>query len=536
MKNTSLNIFCCFLTITILFYFYSFHFIPFALISMAIYFFIERTKVLTLVFATTGTILIYLQGFSNFSIENYINIISFNVDLDQYIFLILALSMIHAALLKLSLMPIKAFFDIKPLASVEHRLLTVQQINQTPASEQNDATLIGLNVSTKKPVYISDEDANLHTLVIGTTGSGKTVAIANIVESVIDRGKSLFYVDGKGDMNLAEHIQAYAYKKQRPFYLFSMVKGQLKYNPIASGGYTSKKDRIIELRTWSEDHYRKIAESYLQTVFKTLEHLNIPLDICSLATYLNPDELYQVARSTKNQAIANDIHQLEERQKDIIGLLAEIENLVTSEIGHLFNTLTGEVLVLEKALNENAIVYFCLQPLAFPIYASTLGKLIINDLKNLVAMQLTSMHKKTFYTIFDEFSVFAGDQVVHLINQGRAAGLCAVLATQSLSDIAKRGGQALVGQIVNNCNNYIIQRQNNPQDAEVLSDIIGTHESLEKTIYISSTQKPSSHVKMSRTYMIHPDEIKRLTQGFGILLKKQNFEVVKMMVRRGSMI
>ena len=90
-----------------------------------------------------------------------------------------------------------------------------------------------------------------------------------------------------------------------------------------------------------------------------------------------------------------------------------------------------------------------------------------------MAGNITRGKKDIIYTIFDEFSVFAGDQIVNLINQGREAGVCAVLATQSLSDISVVGGQALVGQILNNCNNYIIQRQNNPNDASVLADIIG---------------------------------------------------------------
>ena len=117
-------------------------------------------------------------------------------------------------------------------------------------------------------------------------------------------------------------------------------------------------------------------------------------------------------------------------------------------------------------------MYFCLQPLAFPAYASTLGKLVINDLKSLVASQLKQQTKTNMLTIFDEFSVFAGDQVINLINQGRGAGVHAILATQSLSDIEIKGGKALLGQVLNNCNNYIIQRQNYPADTEMLTKIM----------------------------------------------------------------
>lgn len=53
---------------------------------------------------------------------------------------------------------------------------------------------------------------------------------------------------------------------------------------------------------------------------------------------------------------------------------------------------------------------------------------------------------------------FAGDQVINLINQGRSAGIHAILSTQSLTDIVRNGDEALLGQVLSNCNNFIIQR------------------------------------------------------------------------------
>ena len=57
----------------------------------------------------------------------------------------------------------------------------------------------------------------------------------------------------------------------RPAYLFALSGKSCRYNPLVPGGYSAKKDRIIELRDWSEDHYRKLAEGYMQTVFKVLD-------------------------------------------------------------------------------------------------------------------------------------------------------------------------------------------------------------------------------------------------------------------------
>lgn len=397
-------------------------------------------------------------------------------------------------------------------------------------------TILGVDRNHGYYVQIDDKDANLHTLVIGTTGSGKTTGIANIIESAIVRRYPLFYVDGKGDLELARRVQCFAESKRVPFYLFSMVGDSLKYNPIAFGGFTSKKDRIVELRHWSEDHYRKLAEGYLQTVFKIIEKADISLDLHSLAKFLAPESLYQLARQIGDATLVKDIERLEENRRDINSLIAEIENIAESEIGHLFDCSVGEVITLDKVLSENAVVYFCLQPLAFPAYAEILGKLIINDIKSLVASLLAQSVKIKLFTIFDEFSIFAGDQIVNLINQGRGAGVHAVLSTQSLSDIVRKGDEALLGQILNNTNNYIIQRQNNPNDAEVLSNLIGTESCFEVTSQLSVNQGGTGlgSVKQTREFIIHPDEIKRLMLGQAILVNKQAFKVQKILLRKGS--
>ena len=194
------------------------------------------------------------------------------------------------------------------------------------------------------------------------------------------------------------------------------------------------------------------------------------------------------------------------------------------------------MITLDKAFSEKAVVYFCLQPLAFPAYAETLGKLIINDIKSLLASLLTQSKKIKLYTIFDEFSIFAGDQIVNLVNQGRGAGVHAVLSTQSLSDILRKGDESLLGQILNNTNNYIIQRQNNPNDAEVLSNLIGTEFAFEVTAQLSAEQGGTGlgSVKQTREFIVHPDEIKRLTLGQAIFVNKQAFRVQKVLLRKGA--
>ncbi len=401
-----------------------------------------------------------------------------------------------------------------------------------------NGTCLGVDRVTGNPVHLLDSDANVHTLAIGTTGSGKTTGIANIIESAILRKHPVIIVDGKGDLNLADKVEEFAGKHNVPCYVFSMLGSSVKYNPLATGGITLKKDRIIALRQWTEEHYKKIAEGYLQTVFQILNACKIQTDLHQLSQYLDPIKLAMLAQPLKDESLMSAVRELSSRQSDISSLKAEIENLAKSEIGHLFDSSNGRVLTLEKALEENAVVFFCLQPLAFPSYAECLGKLIINDIKHLASSQLAKKTKSKIYTIFDEFSVFAGEQIINLINQGRSAGIHAVLSTQSLADIARSGGDALVGQVLNNCNNYLIQRQNNPDDAETLASIIGTYDDFEVTSQISAEQVSglTGSVKAVKQFLVHPDEIKRLGLGEAIFMRKREFTVQWVQMRAGGLI
>jgi type IV secretory pathway TraG/TraD family ATPase VirD4 len=286
-------------------------------------------------------------------------------------------------------------------------------------------------------VALTDRAANQHTLVLGTTGSGKTVTICNIVESAIARGIPLIYIDGKGDYDLASRVAQCGQRQGRPVSLFAMKGESVAYNPLAVGGFTSKKDRIIELREWSEEHYKKLAEGYLQSVFKVMELCQIPCNLATLAAHLDLKKLKSLVRDHEAsiphvQALMEELNHQDQASKYIESLVAEIRNFTASEIGPLFRIEPGKpTLTLQQVLAENGIAYFCLPALEFPSMSRTLGRLIVNDLKATVAQQLSSSGSpRKLYVVFDEFSVFAGEQVLNAITMGRSAGIHAVLCTQ----------------------------------------------------------------------------------------------------------
>lgn len=411
------------------------------------------------------------------------------------------------------------------------------------AADYGEASLMGVTLQGGNKVYLTDKHLNTHLLVGGTTGSGKTVSVLNIVESFINRGFPVLYVDGKGDFSLGKTIVDYAAENGVASRYFAMDPAAPcdTYNPMAYGSFTSKKDRLIELREWSEPHYRKLAEGYLQMVFKVLDSCGVSSNLLDVASYMSRDALGRVVReAVAEQTIAEDLGKslMEEiaeqsaAEKHIEGIAAEIRNLARSEFGHLFK---GEdSLVIGDAMRRGEVIYMGLLPVKYPALAQLLGRLIVNDFK----ATLDPSNPMPMLVVFDEFGVFAGDQVLNIINQGRSAGVHAVLTVQSLSDIGRnidKNAEMFIEQVISNCNNFLIHRANSKKNAEELANIIGTRLAQQLTYQLGETGATGmGSARSTREFIIHPDKITTLPNGQAVFLNRNDSTVYELNARFGA--
>lgn len=402
-------------------------------------------------------------------------------------------------------------------------------------------TVLGNATDTGKVVTITDKSLNTHCLIAGTTGSGKTVTVLNIVESFINRNLPVLYIDGKGTRELGERICAYAQERGIAGRMFSMIGESVTYNPLYSGSYTSKKDRIIEVREWTEPHYKTIAEGYLQMVFTALDLLKEPVNFLTVAEYMKKAALLNLKNSKLksgeiDKKTADEVSELIKEQdvkdKELDGLVAEIRNLARSEIGHLFKVDNANNLILEESLKRGEVIYMGLNPLQFPTLAGTLGRLIVNDFK----ATLDPAIPRQVLVVFDEFGVFSGEQVLNIINQGRSAGVCAVLTVQSTSDIGSnitKNSDQFIEQVFSNCNNYLVHRVNSAKNAESLAEILGTEASEQLTTRVSDGVGVTGEgsIRATREFIYHPDTIKNLATGQAICLDRNTGAHVLVNVR-----
>jgi type IV secretory pathway TraG/TraD family ATPase VirD4 len=215
-----------------------------------------------------------------------------------------------------------------------------------------------------------------------------------------------------------------------------------------------------------------------------------------------------LVREIKDPLLMKKVCSLERYdRKDITGLQAHLNILLYSELGAYFekNEMT---FTLPQAIQQNAVVYFALPALRFPSFSKVLGKLVINDLKAVIDRNSNSNQR--IFTVFDEFSVFAGEQVLNLVNMGRGKGVHAIFGTQGLADLDKVD-VTFKNQVLNCVNTLICHRLNDKDSAEGVANWIGTKDVFTVTaqLNVKECDAAMGSVKRNKEFVIHPDAIKR---------------------------
>lgn len=412
-----------------------------------------------------------------------------------------------------------------------------KEISNTRMKKQVDvindkSTFLGLY--GKKKIFINNDVK--HIFICGTTGSGKTVTLSNFIESVFKYDYPSLIVDGKGDINegsILDYINKF--KKiytNKKVYVIDLNNPETcdRYNPFYQKKPTVIKDMLISMTDWSEEHYKVNASRYIQKVIYLMQENNIEITLESVIKHLSLFSFTDLSlRLQKEKIISKEEHlenvkNAENMIKIVEGAMARFSLLVESDIGAIFKTSKNSI-DIPSALNENAIILFILNPLIYPETSLLFGRLITIDAKQGVSSLFHKKFERTFY-IFDEISIYASNELLLLVNLSRSANITSILATQSLSDL-ENVSESFRKQVIESCNNYIVMRQNEPTNAEIWANTIGTRKSPEVTYQIKNNHQTTDTTglgsfKITRVYLYHPDIIKSLKMGEVIYISKDN--------------
>jgi Type IV secretion-system coupling protein DNA-binding domain len=316
-----------------------------------------------------------------------------------------------------------------------------------------------------------------HTLVVGATGSGKTVTQTWIATRAIEHGMGAVVVDPKGDRGIREQVRRAALAAGRSFLEWT-PNGDNVYNPYARGGASEIADKALAGERFTEPHYLRQAQRYLGHVVRALRQSATEVSLRAIVEQLDPARLEVLARGLPEgeaRATFAYLDSLSSRQQsELAGVRDRLAILAESDVGPWLDpqTVGAGRFDLLTAVRERAVVYFSLESDSRPLLSEMLGAAIVQDLQTAVA-SLQGRPVPTLVVI-DEFSAIAAEQVVRLFGRARSAGFSLLLGTQELSDLRPPGRERLLEQVLGNLSVLIAHRQVVPNSAELIADVAGT--------------------------------------------------------------
>ncbi len=361
------------------------------------------------------------------------------------------------------------------------------------------------------------EGGGTHTLVVGATGSGKTVTQTWIAVRAIEQGMGAIVVDPKGDGGMRAEVRRAAMLAGRTFLEWT-PDGDSVYNPYARGGASEIADKALAGERFTEPHYLRQAQRYLGHAVRALRETGTEVSLRAIVEQLDPGRLEALARGlpeVEARATFAYLDSLSSRQQsELAGVRDRLAILTESDVGPWLDPQTtgARRFDLLTAVNQKSVVYFSLQSDSRPLLSEMLGAAIVQDLQTTVA-SLQAAPVPTLVVI-DEFSAIAAEQVVRLFGRARSAGFSLLLGTQELSDLRPPGRERLLEQVLGNLSVLIAHRQVVPDSAELIASVAGTRGAWR----VSRHSEGRTTRVRTRAQVLDPDRVMSLARGWAAVL------------------
>ncbi len=383
---------------------------------------------------------------------------------------------------------------------------------------RGEELMLGLDHSRRSvSIPFGGQNGGQHTLVVGATGSGKTVTQTWIATRAIERGIGAIVVDPKGDAHMREQLRRGALAAGKSFLEWT-PDGGCVYNPFAHGGASEIADKALAGEHFTEPHYQRQAQRYLGYVARGLCQDGREVSLRVIVEHMDPERLEALARNLPEDGASAAfayLDSLSTRQRaELAGVRDRLAILSESDVGPWLDpdTPTADRLDLLAAIRRRAVVYFSLESDRRPLVAQMLGAAIVQDLQTAVA----TLQGRPIPTlvVLDEFSAVAAEQVVRLFGRARSAGFSLLLGTQELSDLRPPGRERMLDQVLGNLSVLIAHRQVVPGSAELVAGVSGTTGAWR----VSRRSDGATTRVRTREQVIDASQVMSLGRGWGAVL------------------
>jgi conjugal transfer pilus assembly protein TraD len=391
-----------------------------------------------------------------------------------------------------------------------------------------------------------------HTLIVGTTGSGKTRIFDILISQAILRGEGVIIIDPKGDKEMRENAKKACEAMGEPerfisFHpafpeesvrldplrnftrvteiasrLAAIIPSEAGADPFKSFGWqalnniaqglvmTYERPNLKRLRRFLEGGAAGLVVKAVQAYAERL----LPDWERKAAAYLEKSKSLE-ARASSMMRFYHEAIQPEHPSSELEGLLSmfkhdtthfskmvsnllPIMNMLTSgELGRMLSPDAGDLddrrLITDtaKIIHNAQVAYIGLDSLTDGVVGSAIGSIFLSDLTAVAGDRYNyGVGNRPVNIFVDEAAEVINDPFIQLLNKGRGAKLRLFVATQTFADFSARmGNKDKAVQVLGNLNNLFALRVIDSETQEYIT------KSLPKTRlkYVMRTQGQSTH-------------------------------------------
>ncbi len=337
-----------------------------------------------------------------------------------------------------------------------------------------------------RPIGLHEAQLGAHGLILGASGSGKSTTLMAILQQQIRAGRPVVVIDLKGSHELAEDLANATADAGRRLRVWT-PDGAERWNPLAHGNPTELKDKLISTERFSEPHYQRAAERYVQTALAAMDELSPGAEpsLARLIELLEPRRLQIEARRLPPARAAHVQDYVQSLGRDQVsavrGLASRLAVVSESHTGRFLEP-GPEAIDLRASLDGADVVLFSLDASRYGRLSAQLGALVVQDLVSAAgAREHGGARGRAPATVaIDEFSGLGADHVMGLISRGRSAGISVLLATQELADL-DRVSSGFRQQVVGSTAVKIAHRQDVPESAWEVARLSGSEKAWERS-------------------------------------------------------
>jgi intracellular multiplication protein IcmO len=303
----------------------------------------------------------------------------------------------------------------------------------------------GNDRKTMEELWFTNDDMRTHTLIFGSTGSGKTEALISIAYNALIQSSGFIYVDGKGDNSLFAKIFAMVkiMGREDDMLLVNFMTGAKDIigpqekrlsntmNPFSSGSSSMLTNLIVSMMDsggsggGDGDMWKGRAIAFVEALMKVLVAMRdagyILIDANSIRNYFSLERLeamvcdkvfirdgqFPVSMESLPdivlEPITNYLYNLpgyvKERRGKQVSQVFEQHGFITMQLtrifssladtyGHILRTSLAEVDLKDVVLNRRIMVVLLPALEKSPDELANLGKVIIASLKSMMAAGL----------------------------------------------------------------------------------------------------------------------------------------------------